>query len=561
MRRPFLLALAALAAALLWPGAAAAHAGLVLAEPPAGAVLDAPPPQVLLTFSERLDPQYSRLQLVDEWGTIIATTTRGDPEQPSRLLLTLGPLPHGSYTAIWRVRSAEDGHITEGVVPFGVGVAADLAAVLPAPGAPAPALAPPPLIAALSRWLALVGAALAIGAVCFGLWVWRPAWRQAPAAPEADARMLGAIRRLCLAGAALLLLAGPLALISLAAGVAGDDGALLTVVPGVILGWSGALVLARLLATVALAALVLRLPTPGAGAAMGWRLCVAVGAGLLLTFPLSGHGASAGDLAPALIAAGFAHTAAMAVWFGGVATLLAVVALARGEQTTWPGLGLLVRRFSPLAVAAVVVAALSGGVAAWAHIGSPELLTTTTYGRALLVKSGAFLALLGLGALHMLVVGPRLRPGAAWASRMRLTLGAEAALALVLLAAAATQLSTAPSRTAWAAQAQLGRRIEEQVDAVGLVLWVTPAQAGDNLLALDITDGRGGAAGDPEVLLRFAMAEHPMAPLEAEAEAVGGGRFQARGSYLSMIGRWEVEAIVRREGLADARHTFIVDVR
>ena len=50
--------------------------------------------------------------------------------------LALQELPKDSYTALWRSRSAADGHITQGSVPFGVGVAATTTSLIPAPDAP-----------------------------------------------------------------------------------------------------------------------------------------------------------------------------------------------------------------------------------------------------------------------------------------------------------------------------------------------------------------------------------------------------------------------------------------
>jgi copper transport protein len=281
---------------------------------------------------------------------------------------------------------------------------------------------------------------------------------------------------------------------------------------------------------------------------------------LLLTFPLSGHGAAAGSLAPALVLAGLVHTLAMALWLGGLPPLLLAVNRAR-QGRGGPPLRGLVQRFTPLAMGCVLALAASGSAQALVHVGSPELLLATTYGRALLVKLGAFAALIGLGALHWLVVGPRLRPGGPWAGRFRSTLAAEIGLGLVVLAAAGAQLNAAPSRAAVAAQEQIGQRLEGRVDQVELVLWVSPGGVGDNLLALDVADRRAGADAPPQVLLRMEMPGMAMGTLEAAAHEAAPTRFEARGSYLTMSGRWTVEAILRRPGMDDVRHTFTLDVR
>lgn len=553
-----LLILAAAAALLARPAPALAHAALAGSSPAAGATLDIAPAALSLEFTERLDPAFSRVQLFDDAHMLIAATGTVRPDAPYALALELPHLANGSYTALWRVRSAEDGHVSEGAVPFGVGVAPDLGVALPPAGAPAPALAPPPATGTLGRWLALAGAALAVGALGFGALVWRPAWRAAPAAPAADVAMGRALRRLVLAGAGLLLVSAPLSLLGYALAAAPGEN-VLAALPALLGGLSGLAIVARVCLGLLVAALTLRLPPPGVGASQGWKLALAAGVALLLTFPLTGHGAAAGALAPAFVAAGLLHSAAMALWLGGLPPLLvAVVRARRGDAG--PPLRSLVRRFTPLALGCVLVLAVSGTAQAVQHVGSTDLLTTTAYGRALLVKLGAFAALIALGALHGLVVGPRLRQGGRWTGHFGGTLAVELALGLVVLAAASAQLNVAPSVAAVAAQARIGQRLEARAGQVGMVLWVTPGSIGDNLVALDVDDRRGGD-GPPEVLFRFAMPGMAAGTLEAAATEAQPGRFEARGSYLTMGGTWTVEAIVRRPGLDDVRHTFVVDVK
>ena len=170
----------AIGLALLLASPAAAHAELVRSNPPAGATLDASPPSIELEFSEALDPNFSQVQLVDSQGKVIEPGPgEVQPDAPRTLRLIVPDLPKGSYAAIWRVRSAADGHITEGNLPFGVGVPAAGSSLIPPIGAPDPATVPPPIPDTLARWLNLVAAALALGALPFAVLVWRPAYRRA----------------------------------------------------------------------------------------------------------------------------------------------------------------------------------------------------------------------------------------------------------------------------------------------------------------------------------------------------------------------------------------------
>jgi methionine-rich copper-binding protein CopC len=152
---------AALALTFLLSGSVSAHANLVRSTPVAGALLDSAPKELVLEFSEELDAGFSRVQLYNSKNQVINPGPGAiDPSAPTIMRLALGQLPKDSYTALWRSRSAVDGHVSEGSVPFGVGVAANATSLIPALGTPDPATeAPPPLDAAL-RWLNLLLTAL-----------------------------------------------------------------------------------------------------------------------------------------------------------------------------------------------------------------------------------------------------------------------------------------------------------------------------------------------------------------------------------------------------------------
>src|SRR5436190_23304367 len=125
MGRSIQVILVALVFSFVLAGTVSAHADLVRSEPPAGALLDTAPKELVLEFSEELDPGFSRVQLYNSKNQVInAGPGVIDPATPTIMRLALGALPKDSYTALLRVRSAADGHITEGSVPFGVGVAA-----------------------------------------------------------------------------------------------------------------------------------------------------------------------------------------------------------------------------------------------------------------------------------------------------------------------------------------------------------------------------------------------------------------------------------------------------
>jgi methionine-rich copper-binding protein CopC len=109
-----------LVAWVLGVGLAFGHSGLQRAEPPAESKLKRPPSEVRLYFTERLEPAYSTVRVTDDHGAQVdRQDAHLDPSNPLLLRATLQPLEHGTYTANWRVLSA-DGHVTEGRFTFQV---------------------------------------------------------------------------------------------------------------------------------------------------------------------------------------------------------------------------------------------------------------------------------------------------------------------------------------------------------------------------------------------------------------------------------------------------------
>jgi len=612
--------LLAIALALLLARPAEAHANLLRSDPAAGALLDRSPPSIRLEFSEELDAAFSQAQLFDSQNRLVEPGPGAvDPATPRVLRLILPDLPRGSYTALWRVRSAADGHITQGSLPFGVGVAATGTALIPPPGAPDPATLPPPALDTLARWLNLIAAALALGGLPFGLLVWRPAFRAATkdegrktkdhgqsamenvglwslvfgleAADQAITRFL---QRTMALGGLLFVLTNLFFLITQAAAAANVPLAQAIGAPALQLlsGRSGLLWLARLALTVQIVVLAWRLPPAGRGAPRLWWALLAIGAVVVLTLSLLSH-AAASPAAAIAVPLDWMHLVAMIAWLGGLIPLsFAISTVARAPDQAVP-LALLIPRFSRLTIACVTVLTLTGIYNYALQVGALDLLAATTYGRTLLIKLGLFGTLLLLGGLNLFVLSRRLHLGTKDEGRRTKDGGAvsfvlrqkadcspdilnvEPALArgfghsvrweliagALLLLAVGAMTSVAPSKTAWEAHEQQGIAQSATVGDVGLTLRIAPAQIGDNEFAVDVADARPGAAAAPtRVLLRFDMLGMAMGKLETAAQPSGAERYTTRGSFTSMGGRWHIEVVVRRAGFDDVRHTFEVDI-
>ena len=116
MRRVYLLA----AAALCITSPAFAHAMLERASPPVGSEAASPPHEIVLTFTEGVEPLFSSIEVRNAEGTVVTT---GKPHVAAgnahRLAVDLPALQGGKYTVIWHVTS-EDTHKTEGSFQFSV---------------------------------------------------------------------------------------------------------------------------------------------------------------------------------------------------------------------------------------------------------------------------------------------------------------------------------------------------------------------------------------------------------------------------------------------------------
>jgi copper resistance protein C len=97
-----------------------AHAFLDHALPAVGSAVRAPPPQLKIWFTQRLEPAFSKVQVFDNSGKRVDNgDSRVDGADARLLTVSLPRLPPGTYRVTWRVLSV-DTHITEGDHTFEV---------------------------------------------------------------------------------------------------------------------------------------------------------------------------------------------------------------------------------------------------------------------------------------------------------------------------------------------------------------------------------------------------------------------------------------------------------
>ncbi|HWK26070.1 MAG TPA: copper resistance protein CopC, partial [Solirubrobacter sp.] len=401
----------ALVALLLLPATAFGHAALVRTVPSAAGTVTPAPREVVLTFSEPVEPRFAAISISDASG---AQVTAGVPQRregdATTIAVPLRNVPEGWYLVYWRVISA-DGHPVRGAFTFAVGPNPG-----PAPQFVVPSLsetaATPRLIAA--RWAAILASMAAIGLFVLRLLIARR--------PVLD-RPFGVAAAVALVAAPVYLVLST-AQFSLRSPV--DLSALAPLFDASAFG-RGYLRFELCLALfVAAAAIALAIDRPERERRSVAELLAATGAllaaGAVLLVPgVAGHPGQTSAFAVVLDGV---HLGAGAVWIGGLLGLLVL-----WRAGTIDGV---VGRFSRVALGAVLALVATGAIAAILQLPTLASLWQTGYGQALLVKVGLLLCILPLAALN------RSRGG------VRRAVGGEAVLVAGVVLAAAVLTSLAP---------------------------------------------------------------------------------------------------------------------
>ena len=107
-------------ASLLLSVSAFAHTHLVSSEPKAGAKLDQAPSMVMLTFSEKIEPKFSKVEVTDASGKRVDEgKLEAGGEKGEMLHAPLKELKSGKYHVTWKATSA-DTHKAKGKFDFTV---------------------------------------------------------------------------------------------------------------------------------------------------------------------------------------------------------------------------------------------------------------------------------------------------------------------------------------------------------------------------------------------------------------------------------------------------------
>lgn len=553
-----------------WAGPAYAHAELETTNPADQAVVATSPKQIVLTFSEGVAVQADGVRVLNGDADRMALGKAAAKDSVVTVPVS-ETLPKGGYVVAWRVLSA-DGHPVRGSFQFYVGGRTALDAGLADQAFQASGDDRDEVVGAFLRILSMVGALGAAGAVLVGGWLRRDD------EPSPVTRLVAV-----LASASILALLAQLPLnASLATGRGwgsiGEAGVLGTVLSDGV-GWASGLTI------VGLVAMAVTTGLPFRGVVRGVAMAGAVVAPL--GFAITGHTRT---MDPAWLAylADLVHVAAAALWFGGLGALIALQRRRRQVGDVVGAAGA-VARFSGAAGGVIVALVLAGGALGLIEVGGLHALTTTTYGRLLMVKValvGVILALAGWNRFAFVpsVVGSGtdrddLEDGqdteaasetagaggrstgveaARW-KRFDTIVRAEVLGIVAVLAVTGVLTNVVPAKTAVRSgpvtvSAPLGQGTAEVI--------IDPARAGRNDVHVYLLDERGAPDGSFEdAAFELSLPSADIGPLTRDPVLAGAGHFQLVGVDLPIKGEWNLKVTVKVDRFTEETATVGFRVR
>jgi copper transport protein len=377
LRRLFVTAVGLVAlVSFATPSVASAHAILDSSNPVASSVIMQSPEEIRLDFDESIESTLLNVRLFDADQKELSIS---DAEllnvDPSVVVTPIPDLSKGVYVVVWQVVSS-DGHPISGAFPFEVGDQSSgtsedvLAKILNSINTESPLGMP----LAIARFIAFLSLVVLLGTVVL-------TWGSQLIVTHKAQRLMGSsVIGLAVGSVAVLLLQGPYA--SGRGWAAIFDAQLISDVISTRLGLAMLIRLALVLLWGVLCLSVAR-------AATSWwkNLAFLTAVGTIATFSMSGH-PSAASLAPLFMLIDAVHVGAVAAWAGG---LIALSVLRREEEAD-------AARFSRIATWTMPIAAVTGVVQGVHLLDGLGSLTSSTYGKHLLLKIVVVVGAVVLGA-------------------------------------------------------------------------------------------------------------------------------------------------------------------
>ena len=504
--------------------------------------MQAAPAKVTLRLSEAVVPSSVKAALTDGNGRTVPVTavnvvigagaqspnlipSRGQTAVPTAVVLDLPVLPPDVYHLAWQTLSADDLHVTSGVIVFGVqrdagGAIGQVDDPWPGP------------FEVLLRWGQLLAVGLAVGTGSLAL------VSGDRGAPSRRLHLWGAVAAGSAVAVQLLLL------VAQGAAAGGSPTALLS--GGYGLRWFARVAL--LLAMAAWHGVAIRRASAWADSRRGlagFGLVLVVGQALAAA--TLGHAGTAGPIQLTLTTA---HTSAVQLWVGSVGAVLVSLLVGdlagKGLRGVMPGV-------SRLSAACLAVVAVTGIALAARSVASVDAALMSTYGRELLVKVVLVVVAVLLAVRTRSWLG-RLRSEAEppSGSELRRPLAVEVGVLVAVLALAASLASSRPALgTEWDPASDVQPLASGQVEDLVETVTVSPNRPGRNFVTVDVFETRRPSPGPVQQVLLTARRPDGSAQ-QVVLQPKGEGRWLAATDVLNVAGGWQLQVVAKRPDLPDA---------
>jgi copper transport protein len=225
----------------------------------------------------------------------------------------------------------------------------------------------------------------------------------------------------------------------------------------------------------------------------------------------------------------------------------------------------------------VLVIVVTGLVQSWRQVGSIDALTSTPYGHLLIIKVVAVAVLVVLGGMSRRFLQDRLvatpvgerrlvsagpgaavaDPGAASVQRLRLSIAAEVAVAVVIVAVTSLLVNAQPAASAvakpFSTELRAGKLL---IDVV-----VDPAKVGPAQVHVYTLSAQGAVQEVPELKATLRQPSRDIGPITVPLTRAGPGHFVAPRVELPLSGTWQLDVVVRLTEIDEVQTSTTFTVR
>lgn len=546
------------------PEFAFAHATPIQYVPAASSVLSQAPKEIQIHFSERVEPRVSSITVLAPDGSRAdLSNSAADPADPRVYRVGVKDSGAGTYTVLWQVISADDGHFAKGAYVFSVGNARSSATTDSSGFQTVHSSSVPE---ALTLAVELIGDALILGALLALVFIWRPMRKHFPEALSEEHEFVRRFQTLTLLGCVLALAGGLAYLFYKTSELATLQESTFAKAWGSFISTTSAL--STIYRMLGVAFLLIALQIMRKRMFLSERILkieyVFFAVLALIDFARAriSH-AAASSFAPGFgVLMNFIHLLFKDAWIGGIIAMVALCWPLIRKSRNLRLAAFALTSFSRIASIALGVAGVTGVYVVWLHLKSFSYVLTTDWGKRFVVLSVFAAFLLLVRFFDQLYAEPQIADAIKKSDETQLpgvfswlgfTLPAEMAFGVAILAVTSLLIITTPPL---APHFSFVRSATSQ----GIVLSLTeqPYESGTFLVtAEDPQNGAGAIVKNVVVTLTNQAAG--IGPIVAPVVERFAGGYVFAENLLAPAGTWAINVTAQRPGAYDAATSFSVN--